>query len=61
MKSPVHSFVVRIYRRDGNSSVLVGTVEGASLKGERGFSGGDELLEILSGAKDDQKHKQSKS
>ena len=48
MKTPVESYVVRIYRRQGSKSrQLVGVVEGPRLAGAQAFSGVEELWEIL--------------
>lgn len=49
MKTPVESYVVRIYRRQGGAAkrLLVGLVEAASRSGGQGFTSMEQLWEIL--------------
>ncbi len=50
MKTPVESYVVRIYRRrSGKERQLVGVLEGPRLVGSQAFSSVEELWEILEG------------
>ena len=49
MKTPVESYVVRVYRRgSGKTRELVGVLEGPRLVGAQAFSSVEELWEILS-------------
>jgi hypothetical protein len=50
MKTPVESYVVRVYRRQsGKKRQLVGVLEGPQLDGSQAFSSVEELWEILEG------------
>ena len=49
MKTPVESYVVRVYRRRGGTKrQLVGVLEGPGLVGAQAFASVEELWEILS-------------
>ena len=49
MKTPMESYVVRIYRcRSGAKRQLVGLVEAPRLAGSQGFTSVEQLWEILS-------------
>ena len=49
MKTPVESYVVRIYRcRSGAKRQLVGLIEAPQLAGSQGFTSLEQLWEILS-------------
>ena len=48
MKTPVESYIVRIYRRQGGAKrQLVGLVEAPSVSGSQGFTSMEQLWEIL--------------
>jgi hypothetical protein len=50
MKTPVESYVVRVYRRrSGTNPQLAGVVEGPRLVGSQAFSSVEQLWEILVG------------
>lgn len=50
MRTPVESYVVRVYRRRGGTKQqLVGVLEGPQLVGAQAFSSVEELWEILEG------------
>ena len=50
MRTPVESYVVRVYRRhSGAKRQLVGVLEGPRLVGAQAFSSVEELWEILEG------------
>jgi hypothetical protein len=50
MKTPVESYVVRVYRRrSGEKRELVGVLEGPRLVGSQAFSSVEELWAILEG------------
>ena len=50
MRTPVESYVVRVYRqRSGAKRQLVGVLEGPRLVGAQTFSSVEELWEILEG------------
>ena len=52
MKTPIESYVVRIYRRGGGAKrLLVGVVQAPRLAATRSFTNVDQLWEILSGAR----------
>ena len=49
MKTPVESYVVRVYRcQSGETRELVGVLEGPGVDGAQAFSSVEELWEILS-------------
>lgn len=49
MRTPVESYVVRVYRRRGGTKrQLVGVLEGPRLVGAQAFSSVDELWDLLS-------------
>ena len=49
MRTPVESYVVRVYRRRGGTKrQLVGVLEGSRLVGAQAFSSVEELWKILS-------------
>lgn len=49
MKTPIESYVVRIYRcRSGAKRQLVGLVEAPRLAGSQGFTSVEQLWQILS-------------
>ena len=52
MRTPIESYVVRIYRcGDGAKRQVVGVVEAPRLAATRSFTNIDQLWEILSGAR----------
>ena len=57
MKTPVESYVVRVYRRrSGDKRQLIGVLEGPGLVGVQAFSSVEQLWEIFVGRGAAQSH-----